>query len=134
MRDTMSSTESKKIITLNATHAPAALGPYSHAAIAHGFIFVSGQLGLEAEKMILPEGIEAQTHLVFKNIAAILTSCNKTFADIVKTTIFLKNMNDFAGVNIIYANYFSDHRPARSCIEVARLPKDALIEIEVIAC
>lgn len=118
---------------INCAHAPAAIGPYSHATSANGFIFLSGQLGLDPNNMLLVEGIEAQTHQILKNIQAILHACKKDLNDIVKTTIFLTNMDDFATVNIIYADYFKDHRPARSCVAVARLPKNALIEIECIA-
>lgn len=119
---------------INCADAPAAIGPYSQAIAANGFIFLSGQLGLTPANLILADGIEAQTHQIFKNIKAILESQNKKFSDIVKTTIFLVNMDDFTQVNIIYADYFGAHRPARSCVAVAKLPKNALIEIECIVC
>lgn len=117
---------------INSPSAPAAIGPYSHAVSANGFIFLSGQLGLDPQTMTLVEGLEAQTHQTFKNIKAVLSSVNKDFSDVIKTTIFLINMNDFAQVNIIYADYFGDHRPARSTIAVAQLPKGGLIEIECV--
>ncbi len=117
---------------INSPGAPAAIGPYSHAVSANGFIFLSGQLGLDPQTMTLVEGLEAQTHQTFKNIKALLSTLNKDFSDVVKTTIFLINMNDFAQVNIIYADYFGDNRPARSTIAVAQLPKNGLIEIECV--
>ena len=118
---------------VNSANAPAAIGPYSQAIVANGILFLSGQLGLDPHSMQLADGIEAQTHQVLKNIKAVLAADNKNFSNVVKATIFLINMDDFAQVNIIYADYFGDHRPARSCIAVARLPKNALIEIECIA-
>lgn len=118
---------------VNTANAPAAIGPYSQGIAANGILFISGQLGLDPYSMQLAEGIEAQAHQALKNLKAILQADNKDFAHVVKTTIFLINMEDFNQVNIIYANYFADHRPARSCIAVARLPKNALIEIECIA-
>lgn len=117
---------------INSPNAPAAIGPYSHAVSAHGFIFLSGQLGLDPQTMTLVEGLEAQTHQTFKNIQAVLHTLNKDFSDVIKTTIFLINMNDFAHVNIIYGNYFGNARPARSTIAVAQLPKNGLIEIECV--
>ncbi len=121
------------MIYVNSANAPAAIGPYSQAIAAAGMLFLSGQLGLDPHSMQLVEGIEAQTHQVLKNMKAVLAAGDKNFSHVVKTTIFLANMEDFAQVNIIYADYFGDHRPARSTIAVARLPKNALIEIECIA-
>lgn len=117
---------------INSSGAPAAIGPYSHAVSAHGFIFLSGQLGLDPQTMTMVEGLEAQTHQTFKNIKAVLATLNKDLTDVIKTTIFLINMDDFAQVNIIYADYFGDHRPARSTIAVKQLPKNGLIEIECV--
>lgn len=117
---------------INSPGAPAAIGPYSHAVSAHGFIFLSGQLGLDPQTMTMVEGLEAQTHQTFKNIKAVLATLNKDLTDVIKTTIFLINMDDFAQVNIIYADYFGDHRPARSTIAVKQLPKNGLIEIECV--
>lgn len=119
---------------INTAYAPAAIGPYSQAILTNEFLFISGQLGFDPHNMTLPSGIEAQTHLVLKNIKAILQAAGKDFHKVVKTTVFLTNMDDFALVNVIYANYFGDHRPARSSICVSGLPKNALIEIECIAC
>ena len=118
---------------VNTSNAPAAIGPYSQAVSVNGFLFLSGQLGLDPASMILFDGVEAQAHQIFRNIKAILAENQKDFSHIVKTTIFLTSMDDFALVNVIHADYFGDHRPARSTIAVARLPKNALIEIECIA-
>jgi len=121
------------MIYVNSANAPAAIGPYSQAIEAHGILFLSGQLGLDPHSMQLAEGIEAQAHQVLKNIKAVLAAGNKNFSNVVKTTIFLVNMDDFAQVNIIYADYFGDHRPARSTIAVAALPKGVNVEVEVLA-
>ena len=114
--------------------APAALGPYFQAISMLGqLVFTSGQLGLDPQTGELPAGIEAQTKQSIANVAAVLTAAGSSLDNVVKTTVFIKDMNDFAKVNEIYAQYFTGDCPARSCIEIARLPKDALIEIEVIA-
>lgn len=113
--------------------APAAVGPYSQAIQAGNMLFTSGQLGLIPETGALPEGIEAQARQSLCNVDAILSAAGFTKTDVIKTTVYIKNMSDFATVNGIYAEYFGDHKPARSCVEVARLPKDGLVEIEVIA-
>ena len=113
--------------------APAAVGPYSQAIKAGNLLITSGQLGLVPETGALPEGIEAQTEQSLRNMDAILEAAGYAKTDVVKTTVFIKDMNDFAAVNKIYAAYFGDHKPARSCVEVARLPKDGLVEIEVTA-
>lgn len=121
----------KKVVV--AKDAPAAVGPYVHAVEAGNLVFTSGQLGLDPEKGTLPEGIEAQTHQALKNLGAVLEAAGLTYNDVVRTMVFLDNMDDFAVVNGIYAEYFQDEVPARSCVEVARLPKGGLIEIEAIA-
>lgn len=113
--------------------APAAVGPYSQAVRIGSLLFTSGQLGLVPETGALPEGIEAQTIQSLKNIEAILSAAGYGKTDVIKTTVYIKNMNDFATVNKLYAEFFGDHKPARSCVEVARLPKDGLVEIEIIA-
>lgn len=120
----------KVIATAN---APAAIGPYSQALIIGNLIFTSGQVGIDPATGKLLEGLEAQAHQAFKNIAAILDASGTDMSKVVKTTVFIKDMNDFGKVNEIYAKYFTEPFPARSCIEIARLPKDALIECEVIA-
>ena len=113
--------------------APAAIGPYSQAIMMGNMLFTSGQLGLIPETGAFPEGIQAQTEQSLKNIQAILDASGFAKTDVVKTTVFIKNMDDFAAVNAIYAAWFGDHKPARSCVEVARLPKDGLVEIEIVA-
>ncbi len=113
--------------------APAAIGPYSQAVMTGGTLFTSGQLGLDPVTGTLPEGIEAQAKQSLQNIQAILTEAGLQKTDVVKTVVFIRDMNDFAAVNAIYAAFFGDHKPARSCVEVSRLPKDGLVEIEVIA-
>jgi len=122
-----------KLKSIHTNTAPAAVGPYSQAIIANGFVFCAGQIGLDPKTGNLATGIENQTRQVLKNIGAVLQEAGCSFQHVVKTTIFLKNMSDYATVNMLYAEAFSDHKPARSTVEVANLPKDALIEIEVIA-
>ncbi|MCI6043848.1 RidA family protein [bacterium] len=119
--------------TIHAEKAPAAVGPYVHAVEAGNLVFTSGQLGLIPETGVLPEGIEAQTHQALKNLGAVLEAAGLDYKDVVRTMVFLDNMDDFAVVNQIYAEYFKDEAPARSCVEAARLPKGGLIEIEAIA-
>ena len=119
--------------TIFAEKAPAAVGPYVHAVGVENLVFTSGQLGLDPETGILPEGIEAQTHQALKNLGAVLEAAGLGYQDVVRTMVFLDNMDDFAAVNQIYAEYFKGEAPARSCVEVARLPKGGLIEIEAIA-
>ncbi len=118
---------------IHAPQAPAALGPYSHATQAGNFIFCSGQAGLIPETGNLAEGLRAQTEQTLKNIGVVLAASGCSFADVVKTTIFLKDMRDFAIVNEIYGRFFGKDFPARSTVQVAALPKDALVEIEAIA-
>ncbi|MDQ0063722.1 RidA family protein [Paenibacillus harenae] len=113
--------------------APAAIGPYSQAIKLGGLLFTSGQIPLDASGQLIEGGIEEQAHQVFRNLEAVLAAAGSTFNDVVKATVFMKDMNDFASVNGIYGSYFGDHKPARSTVEVARLPKDVLVEIEVIA-
>lgn len=119
--------------TINAQNAPAAVGPYCHAVEAGNFVFTSGQIGLNPETQELQEGIEAQTKQVLENLKAVLAADNLTLNDVIKTMVFLDDVNDFGLVNGIYEEVFGDNKPARSCVEVAALPKGALIEIEVIA-
>ena len=118
---------------ISTTNAPAAIGPYSQAIMAGNMLFTSGQLGLEPETGILPEGIEAQAKQSLQNIRAILEEAGLQKTDVIKTVVYLKNMSDFAAVNAIYADFFGDHKSARSCVEVAGLPKGGLVEIEVVA-
>ena len=113
--------------------APAAIGPYSQARVINGLIFASGQIPIIPETGELAVGLEGQAEQVFKNVAAILEAAGSDMAHVVKTTLFIKHMDDFAAINAIYARHFAEPYPARSCVEVARLPKDVLLECEVIA-
>ena len=113
--------------------APAAIGPYSQARIAGGLVYTSGQIGIIPETGAVAEGLEAQAHQVFKNLTELLKAAGSDMSKVVKSTVFIKDMNDFAAINAIYAQYFAEPYPARSCVEVARLPKDVLVECELIA-
>lgn len=113
--------------------APAALGPYSHACEANGFICTSGQLGIDPATGKLAEGVEAQAHQALVNIDNVLKTAGATMKDILKTTIFLVDLNDFAAVNRIYGDYFGSEFPGRSCFQVSKLPAGGLVEIEVVA-
>jgi 2-iminobutanoate/2-iminopropanoate deaminase len=113
--------------------APAAIGPYSQGIIVNNVFYSSGQIPLTAEGEMVNGDVQVQTHQVFKNLQAVLEEAGASLESVVKTTVFIKDMNDFGKVNEIYGEYFHTHKPARSCVEVARLPKDALVEIEVIA-
>ncbi len=119
---------------INTPEAPKAIGPYSQAVVVNGLLFTSGQIAINPKtNQIEAETIEEQTKQVMKNLHALLRASNASFDNVVKTTIFLKDMNTFGTVNEIYGSYFSNHKPARSTVEVSRLPKDVLIEIELIA-
>lgn len=113
--------------------APAALGPYSQAIATEGFVFASGQLGLDPTTGELLGGIEAQAERAMLNLRAVLDAAGATFDDVVKTTIFLADMGDFAVVNAVYGRFMPDPPPARSTVQVAALPKGGRVEIEVIA-
>jgi 2-iminobutanoate/2-iminopropanoate deaminase len=120
-----------KVIQTN--QAPAAIGPYSQGMIVNNLFYSSGQIPLTAEGSLVTGDIKEQAHQVFQNLQAVLTAAGASFETVVKTTVFIKNMDDFAALNEVYGEYFSTHKPARSCVEVARLPKDVLVEIEVVA-
>ncbi|MFZ5624858.1 MAG: RidA family protein [Gemmatimonadota bacterium] len=114
--------------------APKAIGPYSQATIAGGFVFTAGQIALEPESMVVVEGgIVEQTEQVFRNLAAILEAAGSGLDQVVKTTVFLTDMADFAAMNEVYQRHFGDHRPARSTVAVAALPRGVRVEIEVVA-
>ncbi|GGD99484.1 RidA family protein [Paenibacillus nasutitermitis] len=117
---------------ISSDKAPAAIGPYSQAVVIGNLMFTSGQIPLDASGQLVEGGIEEQTHQVFRNLQAVLAQAGATLSDVVKATVFIKDMNQFAPLNDIYASYFGDHKPARSTVEVARLPKDVLVEIELI--
>lgn len=119
---------------ISTPNAPAAIGPYSQAIEVNGFVFVSGQLPIDPATGAFPEGgIEAQTEQALKNLSAILAAAGCTLADAVKVTVFLKSIGDFVAMNGVYAKFFETDCPARCAYEVAALPKDALVEIDVIA-
>ena len=114
--------------------APKALGPYSQAISANGFIFCSGQVAIDpATNNVIQGDVAAQTERVLKNLKAVVEAAGSSLDKVVKTTVFLKNMGDFAAMNEVYGRFFSAKPPARSTVEVARLPKDVLVEIDVIA-
>ncbi len=120
--------------TINTDAAPAAIGPYSQAKTRDGLVFCSGQIPLDPQTMQLVEGgIEAQTRQVFRNVQAILAAAGLTLEHIVKTTVFLQDMTEFAAMNTVYAECLGEHAPARSTVEVAKLPLGAKVEIECIA-
>lgn len=119
--------------TITAVNAPAAVGPYCHAKLAGNTLYTSGQLGLVPATGELPQGVEAQAKQALDNLVAVLDAAGMTCADVVKTTVFLADIKDFAAINTIYADYFTGEAPARSCVQVAALPKGALFEIEAIA-
>ena len=113
--------------------APAAIGPYSQAVEANGFVFVSGQLGLDAATGEMVQGVKEQTEKALTNIKNILGAAGLEMKNILKTTVFIKNMSDFPIVNEVYAGFFENNFPARACIEVSALPKGGLVEVECVA-
>ena len=120
--------------TISTPNAPAAIGPYVQAVKAQGFVFTSGQLGLDPATGAFPEGgVEAQARQSLENVKAILAAAGLSMDNVLKTTVFLQDMNDFAAMNAIYAEYFPNTYPARSAVEVAKLPKGGLVEIEAVA-
>lgn len=126
----------KNVTEISTPKAPRAIGPYSQAVTAGDFVFLSGQIPLDPEtSAIVSGGIREQTEQVMKNIEAILSSLGLGFGNVVKTEIYLKNMNDFRDMNDAYARFFADSvKPARATVEVSRLPRDVLVEISCIAC
>ena len=113
--------------------APAAIGPYSQAIELNGMVYTSGVIPVNPATGEIPEGVEAQANQAFSNMKALLEAAGTDIEQVVKTTVFIKEMNDFGKINEIYAKYFTGVFPARSCVEVARLPKDVLLEVEAIA-
>ncbi len=121
----------KSVATNN---APQAIGPYSQAIITGNLVFCSGQIPLDPATMeIVGESITEQTNIVLQNLSGLLEAAGSNLGQVVKTTVYLKDMSDFAAMNEEYARHFGDHRPARAAVEVARLPKDVLVEIDAIA-
>lgn len=119
--------------TVSTTNAPAAIGPYAQGIVVNGIFYSSGQIPLTASGELVEGDIVAQTNQVFENLNAVLEAAGSSLDKVVKTTVFMRDMNDFAAMNETYAKHFGDHKPARSAVEVARLPKDVKVEIEVIA-
>ncbi|HEY9581850.1 MAG TPA: RidA family protein [Savagea sp.] len=120
-----------KVVHTN--EAPEAIGPYSQAMEVNGYVFTSGQIALTAEGEFLGGDIQQQTHQVFANLKAVLEAAGTSLDQVIKATVFMSDMNEFAAMNEVYGEHFGEHKPARSAVEVARLPKDAKVEIEVIA-
>jgi 2-iminobutanoate/2-iminopropanoate deaminase len=119
--------------TIATTEAPAAIGPYCQAIQIDGLLFASGQIPLTAEGQLVEGDVQVQARQVFSNIRAVLAAAGGTLNNVVKATVFVQDLNDFALLNEVYAEAFGDHKPARSTVQVARLPLDAKVEIEVIA-
>lgn len=123
----------KKII--NSENAPAPIGPYSHSVMAEGkMLFISGQIPFDANGNLAGDDIVSQTHQAIKNIESIVSEAGGKLSDVVKTTVLMQDMNDFAKMNEVYDSYFGATKPARAAFQVSRLPKDVLVEIEAIAC
>jgi 2-iminobutanoate/2-iminopropanoate deaminase len=121
-------------IVVHSDAAPKAIGPYSQAIKINGMVFLSGQTPIDpATGELVPGGVTEQTQQVFKNLISVLTAAGTDLKHVVRSGVFLKNMNDFAAMNAVYATFFPENPPARSTVEVARLPKDCLVEIEMIA-
>lgn len=122
------------ISVISTSNAPAAIGPYSQAIKMGNLVFTSGQIPLDpATGQLITGTAEVQTHQVLTNLKAVLEAANTSLDKVIKTTVFIKDMNDFAAINAVYGSYFAATPPARSCVEVARLPKDVLVEIEAVA-
>ena len=113
--------------------APAAIGPYSQAVLYNGLVYTSGVIPADPSTGEIPKGLEAQAELAFQNLKSLLEEAGSSAADVIKTTLFIQNMNDFARINEIYAEYFEKPYPARSCVQAAALPKGVLLEIEAVA-
>ena len=112
--------------------APGAIGPYSQAIEVNGMVFTSGVIPVDPATGVIPEGVEAQATQAFTNLTNLVEASGAAMSQVVKTTVFLKEMNDFGKINEIYAKFFKEPYPSRSCVEVARLPKDVLLEVEAI--
>ncbi|MBS1250837.1 MAG: 2-iminobutanoate/2-iminopropanoate deaminase [Chloroflexi bacterium] len=122
----------KEIVTTS--NAPSAIGPYSAGVKVGNFVFTAGQLGIDPESgEFVPGGIEAETHQALKNLKAVLEAAGASLSTVVKTTVFLRDMDDFGAMNAVYAEFFTADHPARSAVQAARLPKDAAVEIEAVA-
>lgn len=117
---------------IHTDQAPAAIGPYSQAVVSGNLVFTSGQIPLNIDGDIIKGGIEEQTHQVLKNLQSVLEQAGSSLNQVVKTTVFINNMDHFQDMNEVYAHYFNEHKPARSCVEVSKLPKGVLVEIEAV--
>ncbi len=117
---------------IKTNNAPAAIGPYSQGITAGGLLFTSGQIPIDPKTGEIPGGVEAQTRQALTNVSNIVKEAGADMNKVIKTTVFIKNMEDFAKINEVYAEFFEKPYPARSCVEVARLPKDVLLEVEAI--
>lgn len=118
--------------TVNTNKAPEALGPYSHATVVNDLVFTSGQIPLTLDGNIVSDDVQEQTKQVLENLTVVLQEAGSDLDSVVKATIFISDMNNFQKINEIYGDYFGKYQPARSCVEVARLPKDVKVEIELI--
>lgn len=118
--------------TVNTNKAPEALGPYSHATVVNDLVFTSGQIPLTLDGTIVSDDVQEQTKQVLENLTVVLQEAGSDLDSVVKATIFISDMNNFQKINEIYGDYFGKYQPARSCVEVARLPKDVKVEIELI--
>ena len=119
--------------TIHTDQAPEAIGPYSQAVVANGFVFTAGQVAFHPSSMQIVEGdVAAQTERVMENLQAILKAAGSDLSAVVKTTVFLRDLNDFAAMNEVYGRWFGGHKPARSTVQAARLPRDVAVEIEAI--
>ena len=126
------SSDGKRIVKTD--QAPAAVGPYSQAVIANGFVFAAGQIALDpGTAQLVPGDVRIQTKRVMENLSAVLAAAGSSMDKVVKTTVFLRDLNDFGPMNEIYGEYFRENPPARSTVQVAKLPRDAAVEIEVVA-
>lgn len=118
--------------TINTNKAPEALGPYSHAMVVNNLVFTSGQIPLDTEGNIVSSDVKEQTKQVLENLSVVLEEAGSDLNSVVKVTIFISDMNEFQQINEVYGSYFNEHQPARSCVEVSRLPKDVKVEIELV--
>lgn len=118
--------------TINTNKAPEALGSYSHAMVVNNLVFTSGQIPLDTEGNIVSSDVKEQTKQVLENLSVVLEESGSDLNSVVKATIFISDMNEFQQINEVYGSYFNEHQPARSCVEVSRLPKDVKVEIELV--
>lgn len=118
--------------TIYTNKAPEALGPYSHAMVVNNLVFTSGQIPLDTEGNIVSSDVKEQTKQVLENLSVVLEEAGSDLNSVVKATIFISDMNEFQQINEVYGSYFNEHQPARSCVEVSRLPKDVKVEIELV--